>query len=344
MPPGLQHGSLQCGNQTIDVLMERHHFAFMNLGLSVAIMYITPEVAAFILSNGEEFKNRKTDERTVDRYADYMVRDQWKLTHQGLSFDVRHLNQDGRHRLNAIVESGKPQFIFVFENMPIDNFDKMDNGRLRTGADIISISEKGDPSDQLNGLYNGITLLLVRYARYQKTMGLLSIVGNKSNLNVSNADIDLTYNSNEQEIKEAAKLAVYVHAKFRYLPRPAIGFYYLLLKRNIPSLYHIYIDSFFEKLVTADNLPAGHPVYQLIELYKDELRKKNKSKKILKLKHREFIKAWNIYVGTDKRTKITFGEMELRNEKSESVEFSYEIKTEDNPHLHALVEQQTEVA
>jgi hypothetical protein len=102
------------------------------------VMLVTPEMAGDWLDyrNASE-KNRTVARTVVAKYADRMTRGEWTLTHQGIAFDTDGWVIDGQHRLLAVALAGIPQEFWVFPEQPRDTFDKLDEGRRRTGAQLL---------------------------------------------------------------------------------------------------------------------------------------------------------------------------------------------------------------
>ena len=67
-----------------------------------------------------------------------MANDDFQFTHQGIAFDVEGNLVDGRHRLKAIMKSGKPQFMMVTRGLPKKAAAVLDTGARRTKADSAS--------------------------------------------------------------------------------------------------------------------------------------------------------------------------------------------------------------
>lgn len=69
----------------------------------------------------------------------------WRLSHQGISFDVNGVLIDGHHRLQAIAElpDGTPPVpIYVTRNCPVDAGMGIDQGIVRDAADILRIEKR----------------------------------------------------------------------------------------------------------------------------------------------------------------------------------------------------------
>ncbi len=67
---------------------------------------ITPAFAAELLNKNTE--NRPMSRHKVAKWVDQMETGKWKLTHQGVAISDAGVLLDGQHRLQAIVEYGKP--------------------------------------------------------------------------------------------------------------------------------------------------------------------------------------------------------------------------------------------
>jgi len=103
------------------------------------VMDITPDVAAKWLEGN--VRNRKIDQRHVDRLAEEIKAGHWKTTHQGIAFDTAGVLQDGQHRLWAVLQADRPVRMMVSVNVPPENIDALDGGKGRTVADRMSLSD-----------------------------------------------------------------------------------------------------------------------------------------------------------------------------------------------------------
>lgn len=106
-------------------------------------MTITAKAARTLLDDHND-DNRHITADATGRYAQIIASGQWHLTHQGLAIDTRGTLQDGQHRLKAIVEAAEaldePDLAVpfaVFVGMPVENFKTIDEGRLRTAAQML---------------------------------------------------------------------------------------------------------------------------------------------------------------------------------------------------------------
>lgn len=114
----------------------------------VAVMtYVTVEMAIEFLKTNVQ--NRPLTMARVKELAEIMKLDFYITTHQGVAFDVNGILVDGQHRLAAIVESGIPQWIFVFNGLHPDCRKAIDNGKVRTPIAISRIIGRIGDSSQI---------------------------------------------------------------------------------------------------------------------------------------------------------------------------------------------------
>lgn len=67
-----------------------------------------------------------------------MIRDgDWRATHQGVAFDREGRFIDGQHRAQAIIEAGVHVAVLVTRGLPVDAFEVLDRGIVRTNADAL---------------------------------------------------------------------------------------------------------------------------------------------------------------------------------------------------------------
>lgn len=109
---------------------------------------ITPELAQEYLSKNIS-KNRPIRQSVVHDYAAQMKRGEWKITPQGIAFDVKGRLIDGQHRLAAVIESGCNVPMYVTTGVPEDRMMMIDCGVKRTMSDVLTIA-----NPKLSKLYN----------------------------------------------------------------------------------------------------------------------------------------------------------------------------------------------
>lgn len=119
--------------------------------MSVAVATGTDLYTEYVLCTGE-MAQRWLDESNVDnrrlrpahvrRFMDLIMRGEWKLTHQGIAFDLEGRLRDGQHRLRAIAQTGVPCWIMVTYNLPVDAGEAIDQGLRRTSQDLLSVGPR----------------------------------------------------------------------------------------------------------------------------------------------------------------------------------------------------------
>lgn len=112
--------------------------------------HVTPELAKQWLEQTKSGQ-RNVSKFTVNRYAEEMKSDEWVLTHQGIAFDIKGRLCDGQHRLRAIVAAKKAIWTLVFRGVDPVAFVKLDGGKVRGPADVLSTIGEKDTT-KLSGL------------------------------------------------------------------------------------------------------------------------------------------------------------------------------------------------
>ena len=129
-------------------------------------VYVSPERAKHFMS--KNFDNRSLRVKHIDRLVDDMKNDRFLITHQGIAFDTRGKLIDGQHRLQAIIESGKGQWMLVTTGLPELTKRVMDGGAKRTAHDFMPGKFK---SSRASGLR---IVLAVDYNGGEFTIGSLA--------------------------------------------------------------------------------------------------------------------------------------------------------------------------
>lgn len=109
--------------------------------MNTQIITITPDLASHLLT--ANVSNRKVVSSNVDYWCACLKGGDVKLTHQGIAIHgtiadpIRLI--DGQHRLMAIVKTGIPARFLIAENVPMEAFAALDNGKPRSMADRAEI-------------------------------------------------------------------------------------------------------------------------------------------------------------------------------------------------------------
>ena len=108
-------------------------FVGKHFGGSCVVMDVTPELARQMLATSSG--NRPMRQWFVNLLASAQKRGEWRITNQGIGFDVHGHLRDGHHRLTAIVQSGVTIRTVVVFDMPESAFEVIDTGMTRSCAD-----------------------------------------------------------------------------------------------------------------------------------------------------------------------------------------------------------------
>lgn len=99
---------------------------------------ISPDIADWLLHTSPG--NRRLRRTHVNYLAKAIERGEWRVTSQGIGFDVKGGLRDGHHRLNAIIQSGRTVEALVVLGMPVDAFEVIDIGLKRKTEDLLGVS------------------------------------------------------------------------------------------------------------------------------------------------------------------------------------------------------------
>lgn len=98
---------------------------------------ITPPEARAMLERNTH--NRPLSRATVERLKNVILNGEWKYNGEAIKFDETGTLMDGQHRLTAIAEGEHPAELLVLTGLPPEAFVTLDQGRKRTGGDVLAI-------------------------------------------------------------------------------------------------------------------------------------------------------------------------------------------------------------
>lgn len=119
--------------------------------MNIEIIAITPQLASQWLATNTD-NNRNISNTTVARYAADMINGQWKITGEAIKFDTAGKLIDGQHRLTAVVASHKTVQMAVITDLEPDIISVIDTGRVRTGADALTIAGFAENANNIAAL------------------------------------------------------------------------------------------------------------------------------------------------------------------------------------------------
>jgi hypothetical protein len=107
-----------------------------------------PELTTITPALARQWLERNTTNRTlrpniVSAYRRAFERGEYRISTQGIAFNVNGDLGDGQHRLTAIANMPDDFAVqmWVFWDVPLDAFDVIDQGLRRTAADVLNIGQ-----------------------------------------------------------------------------------------------------------------------------------------------------------------------------------------------------------
>ena len=100
------------------------------------VMLVTPEKAQRWLDS-KNTANRNMRKGWIRLLVREILAGEWEpLPHQGIAFDINGILIDGQNRLQAIVDSNTPVYLYVWFNVSIRARSKTDRGNQRSLVDV----------------------------------------------------------------------------------------------------------------------------------------------------------------------------------------------------------------
>jgi hypothetical protein len=207
------------------------------------------------------------------------------VTHQGIALDGP-LNSgklvDGQHRLHAIVKSGIPTPVLVFENVPPETFSVLDTGKRRSGGDVLALSGERDTT---------LLASTVRHVHLFRAVPSGSWVGSGSR--ISNDEVLDIFRAHPQEFREAVRQGRILSQEIGLIPTAASTAYFL----TVESAPVARIDDWVKGLVTGANLTPDDPRLALIKTIRSLREGMSKRRRTDTRGHIGlYVKAWNAWV------------------------------------------------
>lgn len=104
---------------------------------------ISPNQARFILRNCNHH-NRKPSKVMITKYSTDMTQGNWQETGETISFDINGALTNGQHRLYASINTNYVLKSPVVFGLKPEAFKNIDNGKIRSNADVLSILKYKD--------------------------------------------------------------------------------------------------------------------------------------------------------------------------------------------------------
>jgi hypothetical protein len=260
----------------------QHHIHTGDSGLGISVELITPEMAQAWLDRGGV--NRKPSERAIMKLVYAINLGEWDLTGETIKLDREGRVRDGQHRLQAIIRSGKAVQCIVVRGIPESAFDKIDTGKSRSMADVLSIHGHAQ-NTALATAARGLMLI--------ENYGRLSAGGSRvgSAPAPSNAQ-GLAYIEAHPEVEEAIHLADSIRVTGGFVGGTGLW--------AIPITLFLRVDReqaqvFVKSLVEGANLERGSPILRLRNTYQGRTREWAGTNENRERLAAVAIKAWNFW-------------------------------------------------
>ncbi|MFI1868556.1 hypothetical protein [Streptomyces jumonjinensis] len=247
------------------------------------IITITPDMARLLLQRNPS--NRPLDKSLVTQMVSQIQDGSWQLTHQGIALDGpldTGTVVDGQHRLHAIMKSGVPTQLLVFENVPRETFSVLDTGKRRTGGDVLALGGERDTT---------LLSAVIRHVHLFRTAPSGSWVGSSSRL--TNNEILAIFQGKANEFRLAAKQGRILGKEMGIIPTAGAASYFL----TVEAAPEARVDEWMRGLTTQANLAPDDARLALIKVMNSlrsggTVRRRTDTRGQIGL----YVKAWNAWV------------------------------------------------
>lgn len=217
---------------------------------------IYPEDALALLANTSG-KNRKLRMNTVLKYKNRMANGEWVLT--GEPIILTHNGKfpaDGKHRLAACHQSGKPFTAVVLHCVgETYKWDAMGQGNSRSLGDVLGAS------GQKYNVNVAVVLRNVILHDRARDLGISMLSLSKAAGDWRDLDnrVAESYLSDHSFIAEQVCYFMPRYSRDKLIPMGPAASAYVLIRRSDPRN----VEEFFEGLMTGENLSGADPRFQL---------------------------------------------------------------------------------
>lgn len=249
---------------------------------------VTPEMALGWLQ--DNVSNRQMKESVWRRYAKDMKQGFWELNGEAVKISSNGELLDGQHRLQAIVFNNKPIETFVTTGLPPETFHTLDNGRMRTAADVFYIRKEKFPT-----VLAACCRLLFSYEKGDRD---LQKGAWRKREGISTAEV-------ENLLKRHTGLRLSIAATYplgnsTLVPLSVAGFaHYIFSRINKNKAFE-----FFNRLQTGEDMKKGHPVLTLRNYLLQEFEEGNRGRHS-QTKHVALLfKTWQAFIDGEELHKV----------------------------------------
>ncbi len=256
------------------------------------VILITPELAKEYLEKARQ--NRNTNKHTVNFYADEMLRGQWKLTGQGLSFGKNGKLLDGQHRLKAIIKANTAIELLVIHDVEESSFSVYDSGKTRTAADIFAIE----------GIPNNVQLatIIIKYIKMVKGHKFGSHEINSKVMKITKEDSLQEYKNDSDSWQQIVTFAATIYRKYRFYSISDVGSITAYLIKDKKHSQTKVINFFLELVELAPSRPTLTNLRSTLIKNMTNRVLDNSDKRQLAI---FLIRAWNSYITDHDRKQFT---------------------------------------
>ncbi|SCK59123.1 hypothetical protein H181DRAFT_05655 [Streptomyces sp. WMMB 714] len=243
--------------------------------------------------------NRPLDRTLVAQLARYMEEGTFQLTHQGIALSGSLKAGevlDGQHRLSAIVKSGVPTKLLVFEHMSPETMPFLDTGKRRSGGDVLSLTGEKDST---------LIASVVRHVHLAKADLTGPWVGSRTR--IPNDRLLALFEENPDGYRKSVAVGRPLAKTLGMIPTATSAGYFL----GLGSAPEVDTEEWVEGLMTGANLQATDPrlaltkaIVQLRSI--SSRRRRTDSRAQLGL----YLKAWNAWVSGKPIKSLRFQEGE----------------------------------
>ncbi len=214
---------------------------------SSAIETWTPEKAKDQLTRNT--RNRPISDPYILEIAQAIENNEWEINGETIKIASDEVLEDGQHRLEAIVLTGKSIDSWTVRGCPPHSFDTIDRGRKRTLSDVFARHGEGN--------YPQLASTLVLVWRFMHGTLLKGGPGSKPRAPQCQDFLD-----EHPEIRDSVRKCAGVRKVMS--PPQASALHYLFSQKDAEAA-----DVFFKDLLVGEGLRADDPVYVLREFLRD---------------------------------------------------------------------------
>lgn len=251
-------------------------------GVYATVIDVFPSLAEFLLSRNPD--NRKIREMKLDQYTSDMKEGRWVLNGEPIIISEDGLVNDGQHRLQAVVKSGRSIQMFFAFGLKRESRFTVDVGAARTAGDHLGLQGYTNST-----MAAAITRIILGYENRSDKNSL----GRASNISPTAVTERVIL---DDLIREIASWTDTNRAKLKVFgPGSILGAMYYLFAQKKPGQAR----NFMNRLKEGHDLSMTDPIRQAREylMTRDKLSNGNRMEVL--------IRAWNKWIEDEPMTRVT---------------------------------------